>query len=310
LQTAAGVALTGILSVMPLGAGYLLGKNLNTSSAQYLVSHNSAYHFTALNHLDFVALGSLCLLLLLLLGRGVSREGRFVGVFTFLTGISVFSLYFAGGVITHSTVIASRSIDLWGLTIPFCIGISVSFLLNLFKSNWKKTMNIMLMCVLAGVTLIERPNPIIPYKLEYNENIEQYLRISSEYLPQTWMIVSQNEGYAIVLGKGYHMLLGDFLRSYNPKAKKLTRFNAGGPDKNIPPHIFIFQEKKVFEVSKTNSVYSILAPEYKQRAQQYKQLTKWLKEYQQFGNDLKIYYQNQHIIVYQIDIPANMQNSM
>jgi hypothetical protein len=305
-QVVVGVIGTVVLSFIPLGIGYLLGKGLNASSAQYLVSQNSSYHFTILTKIDYVALGFLFLLFLLLFRKQLSRGERFIGIFTFLTGISVFLLYYAGGVLTHSTVIDSRSRDLWGLVIPFCMGITISFLLNALRGKWVGVINILAMFGIIAVTLMYRPSPIIPYKMEYNENIEQYLRISQNYLPQEWMIVSQDEGYAVALGKGFHMHLGDFLKNYNPEAKTLTKFNQGAPDRNIPPHIFIFQEKKVFEVSKTNSIYSILAPKYKQREQEYKELTKWMSIHQKAGNKVKIFYQNQHIIVYQLDIPQNI----
>lgn len=308
IQIVVGVILTGILSILPMVLGYLLGKNLNASSADYLVSQSSTYHFKMLNNVDYTALGSLLILLLLLFRKTLSNEERFLGCFTLLTGLSVFTIYFAGGFLTHSTVIDSRSVDLWGLTIPFFFGISISFLINALRENWGKFINILMIFGLLCVTFVENPKPIIPYKLEYNENIEQYLRISHQYLPQTWMIVSQNEGYSIVLGKGYHMLLGNFLKTYNPNAKPLTKFGESSPDKNIPPHIFVFQEKKVFEVSKSNSVYSILAPEYKQRAKQYKELSKWIEIYKRNGYHTKIYYQDNHIIIYEFVIPENNQN--
>jgi hypothetical protein len=304
-QILVGVILTGVLSVLPLGIGYLLGKNLNASSAQYLVSHKDTYHFAYLNKMDYVALGFLFLLLILQFRKKLSREERFLGIFTILSGVSVFTLYYAGGVLTHSTMIETRSLDLWGLIIPFCVGISISFLFNMFKGKWKSFIHVFAMTGILAATLIYRPSPIIPYKLEYNENIEQYLRISKEYLPETWMMVSQDEGYDVALGTGFHMHLGDFLKTYNPKAQTLTKFGDSTPDKNIPPHIFVFQEKKVFEVSKTNSVYPILAPKYKQRALEYKQLTNWMNIHKEAGNNVKIFYQNEHIIVYQLDIPRN-----
>ncbi|NRD77985.1 hypothetical protein HPT25_11375 [Bacillus sp. BRMEA1] len=306
LQIVVGTGFTGILSVMPLGAGYLLGKGLNASSAAYLTNQNNSYQFAILNEWDYMTIGALGLLLLHQFRRKISREERFIGIFTTFTGLSIFTLYYAGGVMTHSTVIDSRSIDLWRLVIPFCIGISVSYLFNMFKGSWRSYVNIVAMVLMISVTFIDRASPIIPYKLEYNENVEQYLRISQQYLPQTWMIVSQDEGYSEVLGKGFHMHLGDFLKTYNPRAKALTKFQQGAPDKNIPPHVFVFQEKKVFEVAKTNSVYQILAPKYKERAKEYKDFTRWLRDRKQAGYKLKIYYQDQHIFVYQFDIPGNI----
>lgn len=301
-----GALLTVVISMIPLGVGYLLGKGLNSSSAEYLASQVTTYHYKKLTLIDYIALGSILLLMILQLRRKLTKNERFIGLFTILTGLSVFILYYAGGVLTKSTVIDTRSMDLWGLILPFCIGISVSFLFNVFKEKPKQYVNGIIMVGLSIVTIIYRPNPIIPYKLEYNENVEQYFEISKKYLPQTWLIVSQDEGYSISLGTGFHMHLGDFLKTYNPDAQTLTKFNEGAPDKNLPPHIFIFKEKKVFEVSKTNSIYSLLEPKYKQRAKEYKEVTKWIKTHRESGYKTKIFFENKHIIVYQLDIPKNI----
>lgn len=292
-----GAVITVVLSLLPLGAGFLLGKDFNSSSAEYLVS-KQVFSYPKLNDLDFISLGLLAVLLIILVRKGTSREDRFIGLFTIVAGGSVFFLYYAGGVLTQSTLIASRSADLWGLTIPFCAGIAISYLLKSNHVIWNVSLSILSIGSILVMLFLYKPEPIIPYKLEYDENIEQYLHIRNTFGPKTWMMVSQEEGYSVALGAGYHMHLGDFLKNYSPNGEALTKTSDGSIDKNLAPNIFIFQEKKLFEVSKTNSVYSILEPQYKRRMAEYEQLTKWINIHKDAGFKVDTFFEDQNIIVY------------
>ncbi|MBW9234221.1 hypothetical protein JQK62_18510, partial [Leptospira santarosai] len=166
-------------------------------------------------------------------------------------------------------MIDSRSRELWGLIMPFCAGISISFLFGKVKGNWSSLIFIPVILVLVLIGIIQKPSPIIPYKMEHHENIEQYLKIRDEFLPKTWMIVSQAEGYSVSLGTGFHMHLGDFLQNYRPEREGLTSRKDGIVDKNLSQNIFIFMEKTIFQVSESNSVYELLKPEYERRKNEY-----------------------------------------
>ncbi|MGV3464183.1 MAG: hypothetical protein ACO1OT_02685 [Heyndrickxia sp.] len=304
IRVCAGAICTVIISLIPLGAGLLMGKGLNSSSAEYLVDRKqNTFHLSTLHHLDYLTLGMIVILFLYLISKKGSKQDRFIGLFTVLSGLGVFFLYYAGGALTQSTLIASRSIELWGLLIPFCVGISLSLLIKNWKGNIRFTLYVITSVVLIVSLFALQPKPIIPYKLEHDENIEQYLRICKEFLPKEWLIVSQDEGYSVSLGTGYHMHLADFLATYDPRKENLTKIGTGDIDQNLPPHIFIFQEKKIFKVSKSNSVYSLLAPKYKKREVQYKQISKWINIHKRSGYKVKVYFEDENIIVYRLDIP-------
>lgn len=297
------------LSLLPLIIGNILGKAVHSSSAAYLVEQGKyTYTYTTLTSLDFIALVSLVLLSFFIVRKKATNEERFLALFTVMAGISVFVLYYAGGVLTQNTLIATRSGDLWGLMLPLCVGISISFIFKGVKKRWDVVFNLLGMIAIVLSLFIYKPQPILPYKMEHDENIEQYLRISQHFMPKTWLIVSQEEGYAVSLGNGYHMYLGDFLKQYDPKGEALTKVSHGIIDRNIPPNIFIFQEKKIFQVSKTNTIYEILAPQYERRKKEYKQLSEWIKTHKESGFSVKTFYENENIRVYQLEMPKEDMN--
>jgi len=312
LRVCIGSLLAVVISLVPLVVGFLLGKSFHSSSAEYLVDRKEFLTYSDLTYVDFSALG-FCLLLLICLFHSKNRsKERFIGVFTILAGCSVFILYFAGGAWTQSTLIAGRSRELWGLVMPFCVGISVSFLFRWVKEKWLVLVYIPLVILFISTAVLYKLAPIIPYKLEHNENIEQYLKIREEYLPKTWMIVSQSEGYSVSLGTGFHMHLGDFLQTYEAEGETLTRIDNGRIDRNLTQHVLIFMEKNVFQVSETNSVYELLEPEYVRRAKEYKQLNDWIKAHEAGGNDVTTYFENENIRVYylqnSIEDPLSIKN--
>ena len=309
-----GALLTVVISFVPFGIGFLLGKGLHTSSADYLMDRvEFTYTYPNLTFVDYSALGFCLLLFLYLFRKKNTREDRLIGLFTILAGCSVFILYFAVGTWTQNTPIVTRSQGLWGLIIPFCVGISISYLFKWLKEKWHFIIYISLFYLTVATVVFYKPAPIIPYKLEHQENIEQYLGISRDYLPKTWMIVSQAEGYFVSLGTGFHMHLGDFLRDYRPEREALTRKSDGHIDVNVAKDVFIFMEKDIFQVAESNSVYELLKPDYERREREFKQLAKWIKSHKEAGYPVTTYFENENIRIYHLQTatvdPLLLKNS-
>lgn len=299
-----GTLLTVVLSLVPIGAGLLLGKQFHSSSAAYLIERKEfVYTYPDLTYIDYSALGLCVVLFLYLFLLKNTRNDRFVGLFMILAVASTFILYFGGGTWTQSTVIESRARELWGIVIPFCVGVSISYLFKWLKEKWHLVFYIPLILLTLLVFIVYKPSPIIPYKLEHQENIEQYMKIRNEYLHKTWMIVSQVEGYSVVLGTGYHMYLGDFLQLYRPDREALTRMGAGSIDDSVAQDVFIFMEKNLFQVAESNSVYELLKPEYARRNQEYTQLAEWMKMHKEAGFNVKTFFENENIRIYHLKIP-------
>ncbi|MDF2606145.1 MAG: hypothetical protein K0S34_335 [Bacillales bacterium] len=304
IYVCSGAIATVIFSAIPLGFGFLLNKKFHESSAEYLVETNKYdITFPELGYIDYATLILLFLLLWIILIKKTSKEIKTIALFSVFTGSLLFALYYFGGVLTESTLITSRSIELWAIVIPFCIGISISAILNVKSTKYKSIMHTIILVSVISILVIYKPQPIIPYKLEYSENIEQYLRITENYRPKMWIAISQDEGYSVSLGSGYHMHLGDFLKTYDANSRTLTRIDNGKIDDNLPSYVFIFLEKKIFKVSKSNSIYQILEPEYNQREEESKTLKKWINIHKKFGNKIEVFYDNKNITVYKLEMP-------
>lgn len=279
------------LSLIPLGIGLFKGYTVHSSSASYLFDRKVAvYQYAELSVVDSTVLCFVALLLLTIISRKSSERERFLALFTVLATISVFLLYWGGAAWTQSTLIASRSIELWGLLVPFSIGMTFSLLFKWLKNKWEQMMYAAILAAVLISLITIGLHPIVPYKMEHGENIEQYFSIRNEHLPKTWMIVSQAEGYAVVLGTGFHMHLGDFLQLYKAEEKLVK--------KELAQDIFIFKEKNIFQVNQSNDIYTRLAPIYERRKEEYDALEEWISVKQDAGSDLTIYFENENIQVF------------
>ncbi len=147
------------------------------------------------------------------------------------------------------------------------------------------------------VFILVNDKPIIPkpYKMEHESGVAQYLRISKEFTPTTWLIVSQEEGYAIVLGKGWHLMLQDFLTWYDPSTPKLFRKD-GDPEEFLDNEdIFIYEEKELFRAE-----FESLQEIYERRESEYLKLKDWLYEYQKYHDNISVYYEDDVLRIWHI----------
>jgi hypothetical protein len=294
--------LTVVLAVIPMGVGRLLGKEFHSSSVEYLLSQSTRQVYPNLVFIDYFVLAILGMSIVVFLFKKtlLSRDERFVFLFTVLAGSLTFMIYYFGGVLSNSVLITSRSLELWGLMVPFSIGICLSYLSKPMKRGKKRSYILFLVSIFLLIFLLN-PKPIIGYKLEHNANIEQYLKIRNKEKPKTWLLVSNDEGYSVVLGTGFHMHISDFIAAFDPKFEALTRVGNSEPDETIPPYIYILLEKNVFEVDRSNSVYTLLQPKYIQRQSDYKTLEKWLNEHMEQNHPVKIFYEDANIVIYRLE---------
>jgi hypothetical protein len=128
--------------------------------------------------------------------------------------------------------------------------------------------------------------------MEHNSNVEQYFRISENFLPTDWMIISQSEDYAIILGKGFHQLMGNFLEQYDADSEYI--FNKKSNKVIKIPDIFLVKEKKVFTTEFTSII------DYPLREEQNLELQEWVEKYQETHSNLSVYYEDEDIKIYRI----------
>lgn len=299
-----------IVSLTPIGLGLLFGKTIHSSTGDFATSSNISTFFTELTRFDIFTLVALVIIFIWLLT--IARRIReftgplFVGIFVLVT----FFIYYLGNLFTFpgSTVITARSTELWSMMIPLGIGMAIGILFRYLRELSKNQyIEIVITALIISLILfIVPPKPIIPYKMEWNSGVEQYLKISATYRPKTWMIVSHaEEGYSLVLGKGNHTDTSEFLKKYDPLKWPLTELGATDYDRKIAKDIFVYYQKSVFRISDTIGIYALLEPIYEKREVEMQQLELWIKKHQTVNSNIAIWYEDEQLRIYHIRQPVD-----
>ena len=299
-----------VIALLPIVGGMALGKEAHGSSEEFLLA-TATFLPPQLRFWDQVALAALGLTFVAAsLSRKRWRE-RVAEWAVFGFGAATFLLYEYGGALTNNEVIATRSSSLWALAMPIVIGAGLHALWSLFR-RWANVQVLLQTATCAALIalLVKQTGmvPVVPYKMEWEAGVEQYLRIADTYIPKTWMIVSHKEGYALVLGNGYHMYLNDLLNTYDPILPPLTKKDANEPDPKIPHDIFIYNEKKVFEVAPDNSVYTLEKANYEQYKKENAELQQWMDTYEAVHGKVDIFYEDDNLRIYHIVQPEGFES--
>ena len=294
-----------IVSIIPVGIGLLMGKPFHGSSADYLVQ--KSYYLTVpdLGILDYCALFSMLFVLLYFTFCKKQAGEKLAELFVLLLGLGTFAIYYWGGILTHSVMVSSRAGALWALTVPVCVGMGWSVFSKLIPERKRSIAEVVLTgSLLCFIIFSLKPAPVIPYKMEHDSSVEQYLRISRTFRPTEWMIVSQEEGYALVYGKGYHLMMQDFLAWYNPEEKKLTRWVNGTPEVLVTPDIFIYEEKRIFraDLETLNKIYE-------RREREKAELAAWLRRYRACHDNISIFYEDDDLRIWHIHQPPTREET-
>ena len=128
--------------------------------------------------------------------------------------------------------------------------------------------------------------PPVTFKMGYEASMANYLRISKEYTPLQWLIVSQVEEYPLALHKGWHMNTANFLERYSPFEEELPIDT---------PNIFIFVEKEIFKV-----IVNRTQEDYDWRWDQMRRMEEWCRIYISNHKDMNIFYNDEKFEVYAI----------
>lgn len=291
----------GIIGLLPIGYGIVMKIKFNEASKEYLLS-SVTVDYPKLTSIDYIAIAAIVLMFLYFIIKIKNFSNNLFELFIFFFSVIAFLIYYAAGVLTKSSVVANRFSELWGLMIPVLISIGVYiFFKILVKNRIKSLFEITLTCAIITFTITTlKPQPIIPYKMEWDSRVEQYLKIDRMYRPTEWTIVSQEEGYAIVLGTGYHLIVKDFIESYDPSEEKLIDNNTKVV--LVSPDIFIYYEKNIFKVTpeQDRSTYEIKKSEYERREQEKPAIQSWISAYEKNHNNLSKFYEDDNLIIYHI----------
>ncbi|HOV79228.1 MAG TPA: hypothetical protein PK728_03915 [Bacillota bacterium] len=297
----------GVLAVLPAAPGLLMGRSFHSSSADYL-TWQVKVNFPEITAIDVLALGGLLLFFITSLVFKKHKRQIITAFFVLLLGLSSFAMYMTLGPLTGKAVLAARTGIMWSLLAAVGIGAGWFALCGIVPGGVKKQTAEVILCIAAVVcaTVLLKPASAQPYKMQRDSMVEQYLRISSDFRPTEWMMVSAEEGYALALGRGWHTMLGDFLSWYDPAREKLVRLVDGRENILTTPDIFIFKEKNLFRVEE-DSIKTIMQPVLERRAEEYRLLDQWLEKYEASHDNVSVYYEDEDIQVIRIHQPKSSE---
>ncbi len=96
---------------------------------------------------------------------------------------------------------------------------------------------------------------------------------------------------------------------YDPDKEAITLFNNNERAK-VADDIYIFYEKNMYQVSQSNSIYSIEKVNYDEYKKEYADLDIWIQEYKkahQSDHTFSVFYEDDNLTIYHLhhDIPES-----
>jgi len=290
---------SGIIAGSPLVLGLLMKKKFHGSSQEFLTERLNIIQYPALKITDAIALASIFLLFIFILFNIKQVNKYFAQVYVLLLSSISFAIYNFGGVVTQSAVIATRFPDLWNLTSTVALGSAIHVILKIIKNqHYKRAVGVLITTAVLLICLIYiKPQPIVTYKMERNEEVEQYLRISSMCNPTQWTIVSDRDGdYSQILGRGTHIRTNEFVEKYSPYS---TYIYYDGSDYKVPD-VFIYHDKKPFPFGAVEGSIEERKIAIERRIAANERLTTWLEEYKKSHKNLTLFYEDENFEIYHI----------
>lgn len=297
LLVMAGVV-TGLAAALPVPIAFIAGRKFNSASLEFLtqVMQMTVPSLTMRDILALVGFGLFVLISFFIRKSGYDKAAV---LFVVCLGITSFLMYRYFGSITGNAVLVARLGILWSLLAPVGFGVGFEALLSVMP-KMQNTLNVTFVSILMILSMVfavnhMKPAPAQSYKMQYDQEINQYLRISTEYRSSEWVIVSSEEGYDLALGKGWHINLRDFLNGYDPRSSKFVKAINGQEELADELDYFIFIQKRLFEVN-MEPMKPILA----NRLINYTAMEQWITKYRQCHDDLSIFYEDEFIKIYHI----------
>ncbi|MFB9325188.1 hypothetical protein ACFFSY_04555 [Paenibacillus aurantiacus] len=302
---AVAAAITAVATYAPIQIGLWLGVPMNKSATEFLTSTTVAAIpvLTGADKLGLAALAVIAASLLISWKRGDRRLAEWFAVGM---GTASFLLYYIAPYLTGSVVLASRTQALWALSICFSAGFAWWSAWRIFGA-WR--LRPALEAAAAAISLLIvavsfAPGPIVTYKMDWESMFRQYLRIAGEQPLHTWTMFSQEEGYSLVYGIGWHQYVRTLVDAYDPALPGLTRYGQTAPDPNLTSTVFIVEEKQVFHVPTNLIIYGKLEEErYAKHEEEWRLLADWLRVYSAHHGPPAVFYEDAHIRIWYIERP-------
>jgi len=295
----AGIA-SGIISALPMIYGLLLSEKFHASSFEFMTSVTQA-KIPNITDTDYTVLIALSAIFLLMIFSILKKKGIELTVFIIFCSILSYIFYRYLGLWTGNGIIVSRISILWGMVVCLTIGYGWHAIAQILSVVMRPKFEFVICIAFLAVAIAYYPpTPPHPYKMVPDTTINQYLSISHKYVPTTWMMVSNEEGYWLCLSEAWHTNLWDFLE-YSPVAKRITKENTGGTKQDIDVEdIFVFFEKKVYNPFPLEKPGDLFFEKIQNRINNYTLLQQWLAAFSQFHTNIEIFYENDELRVYHI----------
>jgi len=290
-----GIAL--MISALPIVIGLLLGRPFYDLAAEVLMAKNIYIKMPLLSLFDYIGVISL-LVVFVNLWFDIKRKELFIKkMWVFIYGTTAFLLYLFVGILTKSSYAFEGAYSLWSLLIPVTIAFAFLALSDVLSFIFGSKNCGYAICILglAAIFFCFPQKPVISERMEYGSNVAQYFRISKEFRPTQWMIVSWKEGYPISLGNGFHMMIDEFIDKYNPEYYKLFDISGDVPEVLDTEDIFIFYEKNVFYSKALSNT-----GEYTVRCEAKPEISDWIERYRRNHNNISLFYFDDNIEVWRI----------
>jgi len=307
---AGGVSLLVILA--PLLVGVLFAHaTVNQGANTFIVAQAINMPPPAIGLIDYFALACIFAMYSFVFAKRQPLESRVRALSVAFIGTLAFLLYDQGGTLSHSYVIYTRSIDIWAYTECFVIGYAVQVLwtnvlarrsVSFARISRHMETSILALC-LGAILVFKQISPVIPYTMQWNNDVEEYLRINSSFHYAGYLIVSPDaQGYDLVVGNGFFLDANQFVTFYDPTKYPLTRYGKSSIDLNIPSNVFLFVPTQIFKVSKSEGIYPIEVPIYAQEQNDVNKIQKWLAIYRAHHYHITLYAKTNHLLVYYIQV--------
>ncbi|WP_373230231.1 hypothetical protein [Cohnella sp.] len=293
-----------VITYAPIQIGMWAGVKLHGSSANFL-TETIAVSIPILGIRDFVGLGSIAFISLFALIGWRNRQRRTLDLFAIGMGVATFVLYYWAPYATQSELLSSRSSTLWILYICFGTGFAWWSFWR-YLPQWKRVqpLQIGLSGALAlGLAFYVHVQPIIPYKMQWESEARAYLKIASVHQKRTWTIFGNDQNYALAFGNGYFQPLSTLITQYDPTGTPITRVGQDEYDPDVTPWMYVFQQKNVYKVNKSNSVYDVMQKRYADNERDNRLLLDWIAEYEPIHGRPPVVYEDENLRVYLIERP-------
>lgn len=297
----AGIGAGGVACV-PLAAGLAAGIPFHGSSAEFAVAEGVA-SIPVVQRLHAAALVAGlagCLLCAVLARSRQSRAGFLCCGFLVLGSVLV---YMAPAFGVQNLALSARSGEVYALGLCVALGAVISAAVprgslgrRWFVVAWGWLTRAGVAGLAAAVLMLFPQSPARPYKMQTNESAEQYIRILLTDTPTDWLIVSDFEGYSLVLGRGWHLMTGDFVRQVDPSGEKLEIVQNGVSSPLEMSRIYLFYEENPYKPPIEEAI-----PEYERKVVDQRRLAEWIAKYEAHHGPLKVYHRGPALTIYVIE---------